>query len=128
MDWQFDNSIPIYTQLVSKIELAIVSGEYVRGQRLPTVRDLATEAGVNPSTMQRAFQELERLELVYTQRSSGRFVTEDVKVIENTKKQLAQDNIRTFMGAMHRIGYSREEIIELLESSAEEESDNGGNI
>ncbi|MBP3539551.1 MAG: GntR family transcriptional regulator [Oscillospiraceae bacterium] len=128
MDWQFDNSIPIYTQLISKIELGIVSGEYVRGQRLPAVRDLATEAGVNPNTMQRAFQELERLELVYTQRSSGRFVTEDEKVIESTKKRLAQDNIRTFMSAMHRIGYSREEIIKLLESSEEEENNNGGNV
>ena len=128
MDWQFDNSIPIYTQLINKIELAIVSGEYVRGQRLPAVRDLATEAGVNPNTMQRAFQELERLELVYTQRSSGRFVTEDIKVIESTKKRLAQDNIRTFMSAMQRIGYSREEIIKLLESGEEEENNNGGNV
>lgn len=128
MEWQFDNSMPIYTQLINKIELAIVSGEYVRGQRLPAVRDLASEAGVNPNTLQRAFQELERLGLVYTQRSNGRFVTEDMTVIEKTKQTLAQENIRSFMDSMRRIGFSREEIIKLLESSEKEEKENGGSI
>lgn len=125
MEWQFDNSMPIYTQLVDKIKLAIVSGEYTRGQRLAAVRDLASEAGVNPNTMQRAFQELERLGLVYTQRSNGRFVTEDEDVIETTKKALAEANIRSFMDSMQRIGYTREDIIRLLESS--EKEDNNGN-
>ena len=123
MEWQFDNSMPIYTQLINKIELAIVSGEYVRGQRLPAVRDLASEAGVNPNTLQRAFQELERLGLVYTPRSNGRFVTEDMTVIENTKQALARENIKSFMDSMRRIGYSREEIIRLLESSEREDTE-----
>ena len=125
MEWQFDNSMPIYTQLVAQLKLAIVSGEYTRGQRLAAVRDLASEAGVNPNTMQRAFQELERLGLVYTQRSNGRFVTEDEDVIETTKKALAEANIRSFMDSMQRIGYTREDIIRLLESS--EKEDNNGN-
>lgn len=124
MDWQFDSSMPIYTQLVYKIELAIVSGEFVRGQRLSAVRDMAAEAGVNPNTMQRAFQELERQGLVYTQRSSGRYVTEDMTVIENTKRTLARENIKSFMDSMQRIGYSREEIIRLLESSEKEDTEN----
>lgn len=124
MDWQFDSSMPIYTQLVYKIELAIVSGEFVRGQRLSAVRDMAAEAGVNPNTMQRAFQELERQGLVYTQRSSGRYVTEDMTVIENTKRTLARENIKSFMDSMRRIGYSREEIIRLLESSEKEDTEN----
>lgn len=123
MDWQFDSSMPIYTQLVYKIELAIVSGEFVRGQRLSAVRDMAAEAGVNPNTMQRAFQELERQGLVYTQRSSGRYVTEDMTVIENTKQALALENIKSFMDSMRRIGYSREEIIRLLESSEREDTE-----
>lgn len=123
MDWQFDSSMPIYTQLVYKIELAIVSGEFVRGQRLSAVRDMAAEAGVNPNTMQRAFQELERQGLVYTQRSSGRYVTEDMTVIENTKQALARENIKSFMDSMRRIGYSREEIIRLLESSEKEDTE-----
>ncbi len=125
MEWQFDSNMPIYTQLVDKIKLAIVSGEYTRGQRLAAVRDLASEAGVNPNTMQRAFQELERLGLVYTQRSNGRFVTEDEDVIETTKKALAEASIRSFMDSMQRIGYTREDIIRLLESS--EKEDNNGN-
>ena len=95
MDWQFDSSMPIYTQLVYKIELAIVSGEFVRGQRLSAVRDMAAEAGVTPNTMQRAFQELEWQGLVYTQRSSGRYVTEDMSVIENTKQALAREDIKS---------------------------------
>lgn len=123
MDWQFDSSMPIYTQLVYKIELAIVSGEFVRGQRLSAVRDMAAEAGVNPNTMQRAFQELERQGLVYTQRSSGRYVTEDMTVIENTKQALARENIKSFMDSMRRIGYSKEEIIRLLESSEREDTE-----
>ena len=123
MDWQFDSSMPIYSQLVYKIELAIVSGEFVRGQRLSAVRDMAAEAGVNPNTMQRAFQELERQGLVYTQRSSGRYVTEDMTVIENTKQALARENIKSFMDSMRRIGYSREEIIRLLESSEREDTE-----
>ena len=125
MEWQFDNNMPIYTQLVDKIKLAIVSGEYARGQRRAAVRELAAEAGVNPNTMQRAFQELERLGLVYTQRSNGRFVTEDEKVIEETKKALAVASIRSFMDSMQRIGYTREDIIKLLESG--EKEDNNGN-
>lgn len=123
-DWQFDNSMPIYSQLVYKIQLAIVSGEYTLGQRLPAVRDMAAEAGVNPNTLQRAFQELERLGLVYTQRNSGRYVTEDLKVITSTKKTLAEEQIRSFMDSMRRIGYSREDIIRLLERG-EKEEDNG---
>lgn len=124
MEWQFDNSMPIYTQLVDKIKLAIVSGEYARGQRLPGVRELAAEAGVNPNTMQRAFAELERLELVYTQRSSGRFVTEDTAVIENTKTALAREQVQSFKASMLRLGYTAEDIIRLLKGS--EEEDNNG--
>lgn len=122
MEWQFDNSMPIYTQLVDKIKLAIVSGEYAPGQRLPGVRELAAEAGVNPNTMQRAFAELERLELVYTQRNSGRFVTEDRKVVNSTKETLAKESVRSFMSAMQRIGYTKDDIIKLLESSEREDS------
>ena len=84
---------------------------------------MAAEAGVNPNTMQRAFQELERQGLVYTQRSSGRYVTEDMTVIENTKQALARENIKSFMDSMRRIGYSREEIIRLLESSEREDTE-----
>ena len=77
MTWHFDNDRPIYTQLLEQILFLIVSGQYPPGSKLPSVRDLASEASVNPNTMQRALTELERSGLIYSQRTSGRFVTED---------------------------------------------------
>lgn len=121
MNWQFDNNMPIYTQLVSQIKFGIVSGELPPGERLSTVRDLAAEAGVNPNTMQRAFQELEREGLVYSQRSNGRFVTEDVSIIENAKMALAKQYIDVFMAAMKQLGYETNEIITLLSGSRTED-------
>ena len=125
MNWHFNSDMPIYTQLISQIKFAIVSGELPPGERMNTVRDLAAEAGVNPNTMQRAFQELEREGLVFSQRSSGRFVTEDVSIIEKAKMALAQEHISKFISSMERLGYDRAEIIALLEGKNEEDN-NGG--
>ena len=110
---------------MAQIKLAIVSGVYLPGERLAPVRELAMEAGVNPNTMQRALQELEREGMVYTQRTSGRFVTEDTKVIESAKKLLAEREIKSFLAQMTRLGYPNEEIVSLLEASIEEEKNNG---
>ena len=126
MDWQFHNDQPIYTQLVDQIKFAIVSGALPPGGRMAAVRDLALEAGVNPNTMQRALQQLEREGLVFAQRSSGRFVTEDLSVIENAKAALAAEQIRRFRAAMRSLGYTMEESIRLLKSSGEE--DDNGNL
>ena len=126
MDWQFHNDQPIYTQLVDQIKFAIVSGALPAGARMAAVRDLALEAGVNPNTMQRALQQLEREGLVFAQRSSGRFVTEDLSVIENAKAALAAEQIRRFRAAMRSLGYTMEESIRLLKSSGEE--DDNGNL
>ena len=125
MNWHFNSDMPIYTQLISQIKFAIVSGKLPPGERMSTVRDLASEAGVNPNTMQRAFQELEREGLVFSQRSSGRFVTEDVSIIEKAKMALAQEHIIKFITSMERLGYDRAEIIALLEEKNEEDN-NGG--
>ena len=114
MDWMFRNDLPIYSQLVDKIKLAIVSGALPPGERLASVRDLATEAGVNPNTMQRALQELEREGLVFSQRTAGRFVTEDITVIDEIKKTLAKGQIESFLKAMKELGYDRQGIIDLL--------------
>ena len=114
MDWTFRNDLPIYSQLVDKIKLAIVSGALPPGERLASVRDLATEAGVNPNTMQRALQELEREGLVFSQRTAGRFVTEDITVIDESKKTLAKGQIESFLKAMKELGYDRQGIIDLL--------------
>ena len=126
MQWQFSNEMPIYSQLVEQIKVGIVSGMFPPGERLPSVRDLATEAGVNPNTMQRAVTELERDGLVYSQRTAGRFVTEDHAVIEAAKRDLAQRHIHAFLAAMLRLGYGREEIISLLEQEHQEEGTNHG--
>lgn len=126
MQWQFSNEMPIYSQLVEQIKIGIVSGMFPPGERLLSVRDLATEAGVNPNTMQRAMTELERDGLVYSQRTAGRFVTEDHAVIQAAKRDLAQRHIHAFLAAMLRLGYRREEIISLLEQEHQEEGTNHG--
>ena len=126
MQWQFSNEMPIYSQLVEQIKIGIVSGMFPPGERLPSVRDLATEAGVNPNTMQRAMTELERDGLVYSQRTAGRFVTEDHAAIQAAKRDLAQRHIHAFLAAMLHLGYEREEIISLLEQEHQEEGMNHG--
>ena len=123
MEWNFRGDQPIYSQLIQRIKQGIVSGDLSPGGRLPSVRDLATEAGVNPNTMQRALQELERDGMVYSQRTAGRFVTEDMRVIERAKKQFAEEQIRSFLEAMKKLGYQREEIVSLLEEKEEENAD-----
>ena len=120
MQWQFSNDAPIYTQLIQQVKVGIVTGAFPPGERLPSVRDLATEAGVNPNTMQRALAELERDGLVYSQRTAGRFVTEDEELVRQAKRSLAEKHIRTFLAAMLRLGYRREEIVELLEQETSE--------
>ena len=120
MRWLFSNDAPIYAQLIEQIKVGIVTGAFPRGERLPSVRDLATEAGVNPNTMQRAMAELERDGLVYSQRTAGRFVTEDEEMIQQAKRELAERHIKTFLASMIRLGFQREEIMRLLEQETME--------
>lgn len=127
MKWQFSNDAPIYSQLIAQITVGIVSGIFPPGERLPSVRDLATEAGVNPNTMQRALTELERDGLVYSQRTAGRFVTEDSSMIEAAKRSQAEGHIQAFLAAMTLLGYRREEILTLVrQEAAGEENGNVG--
>ena len=126
MKWKFSNDAPIYSQLISQIQMGIVSGAFPPGERLPSVRDLATEAGVNPNTMQRALAELERDGLVYSQRTAGRFVTEDRTMIDSVKRGLAQRNIQAFWEAMTRLGYDRQEVLALMRQEVSEEGENNG--
>ena len=121
MEWHFNNDAPIYSQLVEQMTLRIVTAVYMPGQRMPSVRDLAVEAGVNPNTMQRALGELERNGLVFSQRTSGRFVTEDIKMIEDAKRTLASRQIQTFLRAMDQLGYQPGEIIALVKTAQEKE-------
>lgn len=91
MAWEFKDDRPIYTQLLEQIQRMIISGKYKPGDRLPTVRDLAAEAAVNPNTVQRALTELERIGLVYSQRTSGRMITDDESKIAEIKEKMAED-------------------------------------
>ena len=119
MNWHFNNDSPIYAQIVEQIKTAIVLGEFACGERLPSVRDMATEAGVNPNTMQRAMAELEREGLVCTQRTSGRLVTDDARLIADVKRALAQRHVDSFLAAMAELRMDYDEVINLLQRQGE---------
>lgn len=125
MKWQFSNDAPIYSQLIEQVKVGIVSGAFPPGERLPSVRDLAVEAGVNPNTMQRALTELERDGLVFSQRTAGRFVTENKEMIDEAKKNLADYQIQNFLASMSRLGFDREEIVTLVREERGEILGNG---
>ena len=114
MAWDLDSDRPIFLQIVERIRLDIVSGRYAPGDKLPSVRDLAGEAAVNPNTMQKAFSELERTGLVHSFRTSGRYITEDTALIESVKQTLAERHIEDFLSRMDRLGYQDEEILSLI--------------
>ena len=114
MEWNFKNGIPIYTQIVDEMTMRIASGQYPPGGKLPSVRDLALEAGVNPNTMQRALAELERRELVHSERTSGRFVTEEEEVLNTLHEDLAKRYFEEFADKLHKIGMSGEDIAEAV--------------
>lgn len=114
MPWTLDSDRPIYAQLVERLKTEIVSGVYPPGGRLPSVRELAAVASVNPNTMQKAFAELERTGLIITMRTSGRIVTEDTTMINKTRQELAMEQVSQFLMQMHKLGYDKAEIIHLL--------------
>lgn len=120
MAWILNSDRPIYIQIVEIIQMQIVSGQYKPGDKLPSVRELAAQASVNPNTMQKAFSELERNGLIITQRTSGRIVTEDVEMIKGIRYELAKISIQEFFKKMKELGYEKEEIVALLEDAAKE--------
>lgn len=123
MKWQIDSDRPVYKQLIEQTEQAIVSGIFSPGERLPSVRDLAAEAGVNPNTMQRALAELERSGILYSQRTSGRFITDDEEMIDKLRYQKAEEDARTFFDNMKKLDLSADEIARLLRAIFEEDKD-----
>lgn len=114
MAWDLKNDRPIYKQLLEIIELKIITGEYSKGDKLMSVRELAAEAAVNPNTMQKALTELERTGLVITERATGRYVTEDEQMIREARDDLAREQIELFLANMRRLGIDKEELLELL--------------
>ena len=120
MPWNLDNNRPIYLQLVERIQMDIVSGVYHAGDKLPSVRELAADAAVNPNTMQKAFTELERSGLVYPQRTNGRYITEDQERISRVREELARECTQSYLSNIRRLGYEREQALALAQKIIEE--------
>ncbi len=121
MAWKLDSDRPIYTQLLEQIQMRIVSGQYPAGYRLPSVRELAAEAGVNPNTMQKALAELEQRGLLRSQRTAGRYVTEDAEFIRRIRQTLAREALTCFFRNMRHLGYEETEILSFLKAACEED-------
>ena len=119
MAWDLDADRPIYAQLVERIQMQIVSGQYLPGGKLPSVRDLAAIAAVNPNTMQKAFAELERSGLIITQRTNGRTVTEDEEMIRKIRAELAREHVDMFFAKMKELGYSEQDAVDLVKKKYE---------
>lgn len=117
MGWTFQPDRPIYSQLMEQIKRRIITGEYPPGEKMPSVRELAMEAAVNPNTMQKAFAQLEQEGLLHTQRTSGRFVTEDRKRIMSIKENLARNLAMDFLRSMQELGYSDSQTVTVLEAA-----------
>ena len=122
MAWALDSGRPIYAQIIERVQLDIITGHYKPGEKLPSVRDLASEAAVNPNTMQKALSELEQSGLLYTQRTSGRFITEDTELIQRMKTTLATMQGREFIHKMRQIGLDDTEILQLIQTIMKEEA------
>lgn len=120
MSWNLDSSKPIYTQIIEKIQMDILSGKYQPGARLPSVRNLAADAGVNPNTMQKALAELERSNLVHSARTSGRFITEDTVMIDKMRENLAKAQIQEFFEKMKQMGFNQEKTILFMQQIVKE--------
>lgn len=120
MSWDLKSDRPIYTQLVEQIELMIFAGVYPPGSKLPSVRDMAQEAAVNPNTMQRALVKLEEDGLIITHRTSGRTITEDAGMIEMAKSKLARQQISEFLEKMQLMGFEQKEILTIIDNMVKE--------
>lgn len=126
MKWKLTGDRPIYAQLIEQLERGILTGEYPPGSAVPSVRTLAVEAEVNPNTMQKALAELESRRLIHTHRTTGRTVTEDKKMIEDLKEQLARTQINTFFEGMISIGIDKESAAKLITKAVKEAGGKGG--
>lgn len=114
MAWHFSSDRPVYLQISERLTKHVLSGEYKPGEQMPTVRQLALESAVNPNTVQKAFTHLESKGILVSKGTSGRFVTEDAKVIETSRKELASQIITKFLKDMESLSYSDNEISDLL--------------
>lgn len=119
MNFEFNNTSPIYIQLVEQMKIKIISGRLNPLERLPSVRELALITKVNPNTVQKALLELEDMGLIFTERTNGKFVTGDLTLIERHKKEYADSLCRKFITDMAKLGYSSEAALNYIETQEE---------
>ncbi|MCI8338103.1 MAG: GntR family transcriptional regulator [Lachnospiraceae bacterium] len=125
MGWKFSDDVPLYQQIMDGIKQRIATGDWVPGQKLPSVRELAVEAGVNPNTMQKALAELEREGLLYAKRTAGRFVAERDEITEGLQEEMLQSYVKEFLGNMESLGYSLKDAAALLQRMSQQEERKG---
>ena len=119
MPWNLNSDRPIFVQIIEHLQIDIITGVYKPGDKLPSVRDLAAEAGVNPNTMQKALSDFESTGLVHSERTSGRFITNDDTLIKDLRKSLVDVQIEEFFKSMEKLGFTGEEILELVKEYAQ---------
>ena len=115
MEFTFENNIPIYIQLLEYLKIYLISGTFKSGEKLPSVREFATTFKVNPNTMQKALAELENMNLIYTERTNGKFVTNDKELIERLKNDYAITLAKSYFQGMKKIGLGKADSIKYLE-------------
>ena len=114
MEFTFDNNIPIYIQVLEYMKIYLISGVFKSGEKLPSVREFATTFKVNPNTMQKALAELECMNLIYTERTNGKFITTKIELIEKIKNQLAEEKTKNYLQDIKNIGISYKEAIKII--------------
>lgn len=113
----FDPNIPIYLQIMDEFKKNIINGEYAPSSKVKPVRELALEFGVNPNTVQRALSELERINLLRSERTSGRFISDDESLIANLRKDAASQKVDGFVKEMYDAGFKGNEIVSMIQNA-----------
>lgn len=122
---EFDERLPIYQQIIDRFCRSVVRGEIEQGERIPSIRDMALALKVNPNTVQRVYQELERRGMIYSRRGTGYFVTEEEDMIIGIQQEMAQDSTRRFLEEMRGLGFSDQQILAGITSNMKGENENG---
>lgn len=119
MDFEFNDTVPIYIQLIDKFKIAIATNCFKAGEKIPSVREFSMNMRVNPNTIQRALNELEKDGFIYTKRTLGKFIVEDENVLKALKSTIAHEKIDSFVGSMQELNYNKMDIIKMIKESEE---------
>ena len=115
MAWKFTSDKPVYLQIADRLTKSVLSGEYKPGEQIPSVRQLALEAAVNPNTVQHAFSELESNGLIISKNTVGRFVTDDAAIIEDCRNEMAKNIVKDFLKNMSQLSITPDQAIKIIE-------------